>query len=640
MTTPTTGYHCVKRFKATGKVQDFRVPDGVTSLDVRVWGSGGGGDLGGGGGFTSGVVAVTPGEVLKVVVGSATFGGGIKKGGGLSALHRSGSGPLLIAGGGGASNGGSLAGGAGGGTRGGDGMGRDEGWSAGAPARGASGAKGGAGAACQPKVGGGKGGDLGKEGGNGGGTLPLPEMGGGGGNSYAGGNHGGGGGYAGGGGGGGVKGNKNAYASGGGGGSGFVATSGVSGGKTVTGSANKAAGKSDPLYETGVGDADKPGQVVLQWRLPAGVLHALAGDDQIADQGEAFTDPLTVKAWSADGKTLITGTSITFTVTEGDAVFSGGSKSATTKTDSDGQASPAALVAGTTTGTVKVTAQADSAQVVFCLEVVPAFELAPGGPPDVDLLGGGVGYPGLKVLTDKVIGPLGPQRVEVSLPDGTDLRWGTADAPDYQLTLLGSDSYPGTLSGDGMTLTFDDVDLEKISGTEKTVYVAVSAGPDAPLASTALTFTVGRKTSPSTPVVIKPAFSLNPGGIPVDLIPDGQAVRYPGVEVVNNGVSGIAPQNITVTAPTGLRFGTTSNPDHQLTVMDTSGTMTPHIGSLSADGQTLTFTGIDLKIPADQNVANLWVCVSADPATPQGPTGVQFTVGPYMTAQSTTINIT
>ncbi|WP_209440464.1 hypothetical protein, partial [Streptomyces bikiniensis] len=54
MTTPRPGYHCVKRFKNTGKIQDFRVPDDVTSLDVRIWGSGGGGDLGGGGGYAGG----------------------------------------------------------------------------------------------------------------------------------------------------------------------------------------------------------------------------------------------------------------------------------------------------------------------------------------------------------------------------------------------------------------------------------------------------------------------------------------------------------------------------------------------------------------------------------------------------------
>ncbi|MEU3557798.1 Ig-like domain-containing protein [Streptomyces fragilis] len=639
MTTPTAGYHCVKRFTSTGKVQDFRVPDKVTSLDVRMWGSGGGGGLGGGGGFTSGVVTVTPGEVLKVVVGSLTFGGGAKRGGGLSGLYRSADTPLLIAGGGGAGNNGSLAGGPGGGTRGGDGAGRHEGYS-GKAARGASSAKGGAGAACNAKNGGGAGGDLGKPGGSGGGVLPKPKMGGGGGNAYASDYHGGGGGYAGGGGGGGVEGNKNAYASGGGGGSGFVATSGVSGGKTVAGSGAKAAGKSDPLYESGVGDADKAGQVVLQWRLPAGVLNAVAGEDEIADQEETFAGPLTVKARAADGKTLITGTPVTFTVTQGDATFSGGSTSATATTGADGTATAPAVVAGTAVGPVKVTAQADTAQVVFSLEVVPAFELAPGGPPDVNLRGGGgVGYPGLRVLTDKVIGPLPLQRIEASLSAGVDLRWGTAAAPDHQLTVIGGETYPGTLSDDGMTLVFDDVDLAKAPGTEKTVYVAAGAGHDAPLATTAVTFTVGRKTSPSTPVVIQPAFSLAPGGIPVDLARDGAAVRYPGVEVVNNGAQDIPARTITVTAPAGLRFGTTGNPDHQLTVMDSSTTMVSHFGDLSGDGQTLTFTDVSLPIPNDQDRANLWVCVSADPTTPLGPTGVDFTVGPYMTSQSTIVNI-
>ncbi|MFC7819549.1 hypothetical protein ACFUTR_33595 [Streptomyces sp. NPDC057367] len=206
--------------------------------------------------------------------------------------------------------------------------------------------------------------------------------------------------------------------------------------------------------------------------------------------------------------------------------------------------------------------------------------------------------------------------------------------------MLGGDSYPGTLSADQMTLVFDGVDLGKAPGTEKTVYVAVSAGHDAPPATSSLTFTVGRKTSPSTPVVIQPAFSLAPGGNPVDLARDGTSVRYPGMEIVNNGVQNVPLQTITVTAPAGLHFGTPANPDHQLTIMDVSGTQPPYMGSLSADGQTPTFTGVDLKIPNDQDRANLRVCVSADTTTSEGPTAVGFAVGPYMTSQSTSINIT
>jgi hypothetical protein len=40
-----------------------------------------------------------------------------------------------------------------------------------------------------------------------------------------------------------------------GGGSGFASGPGASGGTTVTGSGTKAVGKSDPLYQAGVGDA-------------------------------------------------------------------------------------------------------------------------------------------------------------------------------------------------------------------------------------------------------------------------------------------------------------------------------------------------------------------------------------------------
>ncbi|MFI2645734.1 hypothetical protein [Streptomyces sp. NPDC018610] len=580
-----------------------------------------------------------------MVVGSTTFGGGHKQGGGMSGLYRPGTGvgtgPLLIAGGGGASNSSTVAGGAGGGTRGGDGTGRATGTHSGTPGRGAVGAKGGAGMAPKPGSSAGKGGDLGQKGGNAGGVPPLPGMGGGGGNGQASAHDGGGGGYAGGGGGGGMGGSAGKYVSGAGGGSGYASGPGVTGGTTVAGSGTKAAGKSDPLYEAGVGDVGTPGQVVLQWRLPTGLLQAVGGDGQSTDQGEPFADRLVVKAWSADGQTLITGEPVTFTVTQGDAVLAGGSRTATVTTDPTGQATPPVLTAGTTTGPVKVTAQSGTAQVVFSLEVTPAFEVAPGGPPDVNLLGGGgIGYPGVKILTDKVIGPLGPQHVQVCLPTGVDLRWGTAAAPDWQLTVLGGDSYPGTASADQTALTFDNVDLDKAPGSEKTAYVAVSAGHDAPLATTSATFTVGRKTSPSTPIVIRPAFSLAPGGNEVELARDTASVRYPGVEICNNGVQDIPAQAITVTAPAGLRFGTPANPDHQLTVMDTTGTLTPHMGSLSPDGQSLTFTDVDLKIPRDQDRANLWVCVSAGATAPEGLTAVDFAVGPYMTSQSTSINLT
>jgi len=65
-------------YNATGEEQEFVVPVGVTSIDIKVWGAGGGGGWyssdtyswsGGAGGFSNGTITVTPGETLKVVVG-------------------------------------------------------------------------------------------------------------------------------------------------------------------------------------------------------------------------------------------------------------------------------------------------------------------------------------------------------------------------------------------------------------------------------------------------------------------------------------------------------------------------------------------------------------------------------------------
>ncbi len=72
---PTT----TQAFQYTGADQTFTVPEGVTSIDIKIWGAGGGADCsssggsadGGPGGYTSGTMAVTPGEVYTVVVGEA-----------------------------------------------------------------------------------------------------------------------------------------------------------------------------------------------------------------------------------------------------------------------------------------------------------------------------------------------------------------------------------------------------------------------------------------------------------------------------------------------------------------------------------------------------------------------------------------
>jgi gliding motility-associated-like protein len=217
-------------FLYTGAVQTFVVPCGTYSVNVKAWGgggSGGGADSyigapGGGGGFVQTDIAVTPGQVLTVIVGggggpggncagSAPGGtggwgngliaggrggnagasgcsGGGGAGGGASAIYN-GATELLVAGGGGGGSGGGLnsaggAGGAGGGTNGNTGSGCSIGI-AGSSANGngnAGGDRGGADGA------GGGGGGGGHNGGSAGGSPPGCDCGGcggGGGNSYS-----------------------------------------------------------------------------------------------------------------------------------------------------------------------------------------------------------------------------------------------------------------------------------------------------------------------------------------------------------------------------------------------------------------------------------------------------------------------
>lgn len=76
-----------KTYTFTSSDQFFTVPEGVTSVHVKMWGAGGGGGNaggwgygypGGGGGYTESDITVTPGDVLTVVVGSAGNSGSSK----------------------------------------------------------------------------------------------------------------------------------------------------------------------------------------------------------------------------------------------------------------------------------------------------------------------------------------------------------------------------------------------------------------------------------------------------------------------------------------------------------------------------------------------------------------------------------
>ncbi len=76
--TTSTGSPQTVSFTNTGALQTWTVPNGVFSIDVKMWGAGGAGgsynatriNSGGSGGYVSGSLNVTPGQVLNLVVGS------------------------------------------------------------------------------------------------------------------------------------------------------------------------------------------------------------------------------------------------------------------------------------------------------------------------------------------------------------------------------------------------------------------------------------------------------------------------------------------------------------------------------------------------------------------------------------------
>ncbi|MEV2255596.1 DUF642 domain-containing protein [Streptomyces sp. NPDC050147] len=126
--------------------------------------------------------------------------------------------------------------------------------------------------------------------------------------------------------------------------------------------------------------------------------------------------------------------------------------------------------------------------------------------------------------------------------------------------------------------------------------------------------------------------SLAPGGDVT--VKRGKDPAYPGVHVTATG-DHTAAQTVKVTLPggRGLRFGTPS-----LTVMTGNGN-TSHTGTPSADGQTLTFDKVDLRLTGKGTSATLFLPVTADSNAAPGDTSLTFQVG-GQSGPSSTIHVT
>ncbi|MCC3773313.1 hypothetical protein [Streptomyces sp. UNOB3_S3] len=121
--------------------------------------------------------------------------------------------------------------------------------------------------------------------------------------------------------------------------------------------------------------------------------------------------------------------------------------------------------------------------------------------------GGAVGEVG--VIAVNVTGELvGKQTVEVTLPTDTRLVWGRPDRSDHLPAVITDNcttTYPGSLSDDKQTLTFDNVELVLPDlGSQSALWVAVRAARDAPPVVTSLMFYACGKAWASGPVQVAP----------------------------------------------------------------------------------------------------------------------------------------
>ncbi|MFE3183070.1 NHL repeat-containing protein [Streptomyces violascens] len=273
------------------------------------------------------------------------------------------------------------------------------------------------------------------------------------------------------------------------------------------------------------------------------------------------------------------------------------------------------------------------------------FSVEQGGPPDVALTHGGeIRYPGVKLHSEED-GTV-TQIVRVDLP-GRGLQFVAEGNPGYQLTVQGIGREPvhhiGTLSPDGQTLTFEDVELPLSVHGVTLAWVAVKALPDAPLGDAALNFRMGDRTSHSTPihVVGRVTFLVEQGGPPDVTLTRSGEVRYPGVKLHSEGDGTVAGQSVRVHLPRarGLQFVAEGNSLYRLTVQAAGHEESAsYVGMLSPDGQSLTFDNVNPALSGEGSTSRAWVAVRATSDAPLGVDALTFRVGDQ-TSPSTPVHV-
>ncbi|GAA3169932.1 MULTISPECIES: SMP-30/gluconolactonase/LRE family protein [Streptomyces] len=135
-------------------------------------------------------------------------------------------------------------------------------------------------------------------------------------------------------------------------------------------------------------------------------------------------------------------------------------------------------------------------------------------------------------------------------------------------------------------------------------------------------------------------FTVSPGGPPDVTLTAGCGTGYPGVRLEARTRGPFAPQNVSVTLPPGqgLEFVAEAGARYQLTVRDACTRETHYYGTLSPDGQQLTFSGVDLALSGKGKTSSAWVAVKAPAGTQPADTHLTFDVG-GRTSRSTPVHI-
>ncbi|GGP35104.1 hypothetical protein [Streptomyces abikoensis] len=136
-------------------------------------------------------------------------------------------------------------------------------------------------------------------------------------------------------------------------------------------------------------------------------------------------------------------------------------------------------------------------------------------------------------------------------------------------------------------------------------------------------------------------FSVLPGGPPgLALAPAGET-GYPGVRLQQTSDSGTwSPQDVYVALPKGkgLQFVAEGGCDYLLTVLDARKNTKTYRGTLSADGQAVTFEGVGPALSGKGTTSMAWVAVKASDHARLGETRLVFCVGDR-TSESTCVRV-